>query len=53
MSDVVSISSDGEGGEAGGVSSCCDAGRGPGEQYGRCLLGTVDGVPRCDVLIER
>lgn len=52
VKDVVSSSCDGLGGDAGGVLSC-RVGRGPGEQYGKCLLGTVVGVPRCDVLIER
>lgn len=46
------------------ASSSCDAdggdsgllrgeGRGPGEQKGRCLLGTGAGVPRGEVLMER
>ena len=52
MSDVVSIRCCGEGGDAGGVSSPRDAGRGPGEQKGRCLFGTGAGVPRCEVLID-
>ena len=51
MSDVVSISCDGEGGEQGGVSSWRDPGRGPGEQNGMCLFGTAAGVPRCEVLM--
>lgn len=46
MSDVVSISCVGDGGEAGGVSTT------PGEQVGRCLFGTRAGVPRCDVFID-
>lgn len=52
VSDVVSIKCVGEGGEAGGVSSCRDAGRGPGEQKGRCLFGTGAGVPRFEVLMD-
>lgn len=52
MREVVSINCVEDGGDAGGVSSCRVVGRGPGEQYGMCLLGTGAGVPRCDVLME-
>lgn len=51
VSEVVSMRFVGEGGEAGGVSSCRDPGLGPGEQKGICLLGTGAGVPRCEVLM--
>lgn len=47
----MSISCDGDGGDAGGVSKPRDAGHGPGEQKGICLLGTGAGVPRWVVLI--
>lgn len=50
-SDVVSRSCVDVGGEVGGVSNCCGAGRGPGEQCGICLLGIAEGVPRWDVLM--
>lgn len=36
-----------------GVSGCRNAGRGPGEQKGMCLLGTAAGVPRWEVLMLR
>jgi hypothetical protein len=48
--EIVSISCEGEGGEAGGASTL---GRGPGLQMGMCLFGTAAGVPRCEVLIDR
>lgn len=51
VSEEVSISCDGDGGDAGGVSKPRDAGHGPGEQKGICLLGTGAGVPRWVVLI--
>lgn len=41
------------GGDAGGVSSWRGEGRGPGEQWGMCLLGTAVGVPRWEVLMLR
>lgn len=52
VNDVVSMRCEEEGGDAGGVSSWREEGRGPGEQMGMCLLGTAAGVPRCEVLIE-
>lgn len=53
VSEVVSISCEGEGGVAGGVSNCWAEGCGPGEQNGICLLGIGAGVPRCEVLMVR
>lgn len=41
-----------EAGDVGGVVSCSLFGRGPGEHIGRCLLGTAEGVPRTDVLMD-
>lgn len=52
MSEVVSMSWDGEGGDAGGTSFRV-AGHGPGLVTGRCLFGTAAGVPRCEVLMLR
>lgn len=52
-SDVVSSSWVEVGGDAGGVSSWRGEGRGPGEQWGMCLLGTAVGVPRWEVLMLR
>lgn len=49
--EVVSRSCVDVGGEAGGVSNCVGAGRGPGEQCGMCLLGTAEGVPRWEVFM--
>lgn len=52
-SDVVSSSGVEVGVDAGGVSSWRGEGRGPGEQWGICLLGTAVGVPRWEVLMLR
>lgn len=52
VSDDVSINCVGDGGDAGGVSRPLDAGCGPGEQNGRCLLGIGAGVPRCVVFSD-
>jgi len=41
-----------DGGDEGGVSRPC-AGRGPGEQIGRCLFGIAAGVPLEEVLSVR
>lgn len=51
VTDTACSSCDAEGGES-GLSTLRGDGRGPGEQKGKCLLGTGAGVPRGEVLID-